>query len=46
MLHIDALPGDHEPTGQATHTDDDWAATADDMDPALHPVQVATPPSE
>ena len=46
MLHADELPGDQEPTGQAMQADEDCAATTDDMDPALHPVQVATPPNE
>jgi hypothetical protein len=46
MLHADELPGDQEPTGQAVQDAEDGAATAADMDPALHPVQVATPPRE
>ncbi len=45
MLHRDVFPGDHEPTGQAIHTEDEGAATTEDMDPALQPVQVAAPPS-
>ena len=46
MLQLEVFPGDQEPTGQAMHTDEDWAATTPDMDPALHPVHVATPPKE
>ena len=36
MLHALELPGDQEPTGHATHTADEGAASTDDMDPAEH----------
>ena len=44
MLHLEVFPGDQDPTGQAVHTDDDGAATTEDMEPALQPVHVAAPP--
>jgi hypothetical protein len=43
---MDEFPEDQEPTGQAAHVAEEVAATSEDMDPALHPVHVATPPSE
>jgi hypothetical protein len=43
MLQKELFPGDHDPTGHATHTAEEVAATTPDMVPAEHSEHSAFP---